>query len=152
MKINCYVFFCLLITVLSCNDNFENESVLLTNYIGNLDRNVELSDYKAVLIIPVSRCSSCVSVAAKFAKDNHLEMKKMLIIFNEIRSTKELRLRYDLSPARNVLYDTENAFLESNLTFGNVGFYHIKNAKIIHKEIVNSMNVRERLESLRSLM
>lgn len=130
-----------------CKNSIVKENELFENYIENIDQNIALEEYDGVLIIPINRCSSCVSVAANFASDSYLDLDNLLIIVNEIRTVKELDIRFQLKPTNNVIFDTSDIFGKSQLDFGNVGFYLMRNGEIYQKEIVNSSNVSSSLES-----
>lgn len=124
-----------------------NELLVEIDKSDNFFRN-----YKGVVIIPVDRCSSCVSVASKFASSNSEDLENVFFLVTEINTYKELKIRYDLEESNNVFFDRESIFRSSGLDFGNVGFYILNNERIVQKEVLNSSNVAESLKSFMAIM
>ena len=131
------------------------ENNLLTKYLSRLGFDREkLMNYDGVLLIPVNRCSSCVSAASHFTAEKKDILQNVLFILTTINSTKELKIRYRLDDSKsNVVFDTENYFTNSKLDFGNVGYYLFNDSGDIHlKEVMNPNNINQKLIDFENML
>ncbi len=148
--------FCLFLLVLSfsCTSNWKKESKALQSLVEKVtNSHLDIDGFSGVMIIPLNGCSSCITISSKFASENAKELKNVLFLFTEIRSTKELKVRFNLEPNnQNIIFDTENFITESNLNFTNVGIYTLQNGSIIDKQILNLKSISQSLSVFKSKM
>tara|TARA_R100000005_G_C4976567_1_gene187757 strand:- start:315 stop:782 length:468 start_codon:yes stop_codon:yes gene_type:complete len=148
--------FCLFLLVLSfsCTSNWKKESKALQSLVEKVtNSHLDIGGFSGVMIIPLNGCSSCITISSKFASENAKELKNVLFLFTEIRSTKELKVRFNLEPNnQNIIFDTENFIKESKLDFGSVGIYTLQNGNIIDKQILNLKSISQSLNVFKSKM
>lgn len=141
--------------VISCSTDLDIENDKFYKYLNDIEfASSDLKSFDAVLIIPMNKCSNCVAQSTRFASNQIDSLSNVLFIFNEIHTIKPFKIIYGLDTEiakDNVRYDQSHKFGKSGLDFGNVGFYILKDSKIIQKEIINSSIVNESLESLKNI-
>lgn len=102
------IFVSLGILACSCANNASYEKVLSSL----LEKNIDLKDYSAVVIIPGAGCTGCISQAEDFFRQE-MWREDHLFIFTNITSLKTLKLKMegiDLENMDNTIIDKENLY------------------------------------------
>ncbi|MGW8121349.1 hypothetical protein ACV07N_01720 [Roseivirga echinicomitans] len=88
----------LLLFIVGCaGRGLDNETDEFKEFLLRIGKSENFfKEYRGVVIIPVDRCSSCVSVASIFASDYSDELRNVFFVVTEINTFKELKIRYKL--------------------------------------------------------
>jgi hypothetical protein len=91
--------------------------MLVENAWEKLEERNDLTDKKALLIIPDAGCSGCITSAENFAIMAVETMPSLVIIFTGTSSQKQLRLKIgvEVYNSVNVKIDTDDYFYEGDL-------------------------------------
>lgn len=79
--------------------------------VGKLkEKNINLTNYSHIVVIPELGCGGCISEAENFFRENREQ--NILFIFTKISSMKEIRLRLGrMIDQKNVLIDNEQLYV-----------------------------------------
>ncbi|WP_339606252.1 hypothetical protein [uncultured Roseivirga sp.] len=104
-----------LLFLFSCS-NLDNRSNIkhIEERISEIDETILTN--RAIILIPNSGCTGCISSAEQFIVDFNDDLKDVKVIFTGINSMKTLRVRIgDKINDRNIHLDLENEFYFSEL-------------------------------------
>lgn len=101
------LFLYIVITACSCSQIKEDYADMVVRKLE--EKNINLTDYSHIAVIPELGCGGCISEAENFFRENREQ--NILFIFTKISSMKEIRLRLGkMIEQKNVLIDNEQFY------------------------------------------
>lgn len=102
----------ILFSICGCTGENENNNQGIINHLKKLT-DFDDKKHKAILVMPSSGCSGCISAVEEFVRDN--KFPSLLLILTNSSSRKDAVHRLDLvNPLCDYYWDSDKAFYDPN--------------------------------------